>query len=181
MGDLKRRQVLQAIAALIGSTGLPDLGLAATVGAPPPLLQSHRVLLSAVADTLIPRTDSPGAVDAGVPATCMTMLTDWASANNRASILSALDVIEALAKAQTGKSFASLPAEIRHNILAAHDLASFSAETDYRKLRDLIVFLFYMSEPGATIELRYVHVPGAWIASMPLTPESRTWAGAGAF
>jgi hypothetical protein len=29
----------------------------------------------------------------------------------------------------------------------------------YYKLKDLLINLYYLSEPGATVELRYEHVP----------------------
>jgi hypothetical protein len=28
------------------------------------------------------------------------------------------------------------------------------------------------------VEVRYEHIPGAWEASIPLTPQTRAWAGA---
>jgi hypothetical protein len=48
----------------------------------------------------------------------------------------------------------------------------------YAALKDLLINLYYLSEPGATVELRYEHVPGVWEASTPITAETRAWAGA---
>ena len=63
-------------------------------------------------------------------------------------------------------------------MLKAHDAANFKADSDYTRLKELLCVLYYFSKPGATEELRYEHVPGAWEPSIPLTRATRTWAGA---
>ena len=42
--------------------------------------------------------------------------------------------------------------------------------------RRLVFALYYLSEAGATQELRYEHVPGAWEPSIPVTADTRGWA-----
>jgi gluconate 2-dehydrogenase gamma chain len=39
--------------------------------------------------------------------------------------------------------------------------------------------LYYYSEPALTHELAYEHSPGEWLPSIPVTPETRPWGGAG--
>jgi hypothetical protein len=56
-------------------------------------------------------------------------------------------------------------------------MENFAGNPDYYKLKDLLVTAYYMSEPGATQELRYEHIPGAWEPSIPLTKDTRAWAG----
>jgi len=48
-------------------------------------------LLEQVADTMIPATDTPGALDAGVPAFLRDMLANWGSHESHAQILAVLD------------------------------------------------------------------------------------------
>jgi hypothetical protein len=43
----------------------------------------------------------------------------------------------------------------------------------YAALKDLLITSYYLSEPGATVELRYEHVPGVWEASTPMTKDTR--------
>ncbi|MFM6830069.1 MAG: gluconate 2-dehydrogenase subunit 3 family protein [Novosphingobium sp.] len=133
-------------------------------------------LVTAVADTFIPRTDTPGAVDAGVPAQFAAMLAKWAAPATRTAFLARLDAIDVAARGGKGKPFAKLSAKDRLAVLKAYDAANFAAP-DYKRLRDLFLILYYNSEPGATVELRYEHAPGAFVPSIPMTAETRAWAG----
>jgi len=36
---------------------------------------------------------------------------------------------------------------------------------------------YYLSEPGATQELRYELVPGVWEPAVKMGPDTRAWAG----
>lgn len=171
-----RRETIGCLAALLGASVLPtDVLAKAAKSATGGLPASSMALLSAFADTLIPRTDTPGAVDAGVPKLFSALLADWASSNTRASVLEALQKVDVAAEPG---GFAAKPADARKAILAAHDKANFS-DPGYRRLRDLVLVLYYSSEPGATVELGYEHAPGAFEPSVPITAQTRAWAGAG--
>jgi len=171
-----RRETIGALAGLLGVAVLPAGVLAkAANAAAPGLPAATQSLLAAYADTLMPRTDTPGAVDAGVPKLFSALLADWASPQTRASILEALQQIDVAAGAG---GFAAKPANQRKTILATHDRANFAAP-GYRRLRELVLVLYYSSEPGATVELRYEHAPGAFEPSVPITAQTRAWAGAG--
>jgi hypothetical protein len=178
MIGLDRRTMLEGIGALIGLAALPAEALAAQAGKPPLLDKPTTALVTALADTLIPRNDTPGAVQAGVPAKFDSLLRDWASAPHRTAHLAALTAIDADAKARTGRPFALLPAGQRTILLKAYDASHFASDPDYARLKDLLVGLYYFSEAGASVELRYEHAPGAWEASIPLTPATRAWGGA---
>lgn len=171
---LERRDFLGALAGLLGVSALPAATLAANPAAVLPKPQLD--LVTAVADTFIPRTDTPGAADAGVPAQFAAMLANWAAPATRTSMLARLDAIDAAARGGKGKPFAKLSAKDRLAVLKDYDTAHF-AEPDYKRLRDLILILYYNSEPGATVELRYEHAPGAFVPSIPMTAQTRAWAG----
>ncbi|WP_298199605.1 gluconate 2-dehydrogenase subunit 3 family protein [Novosphingobium sp.] len=177
---LDRRSLLDAVAMLIGAAALPGhaLGAAAAAAGPSLFDRTTRDLVTAVADTLLPRTDTPGAVDADVPQTCEALLRDWASPARRAACLGVLRAIDARAVGETGAPFAALEPARRKALLAAHDTERLGRDADYTMTRDLLVALYYLSEPGATQELRYEHAPGAWEPSIPLTAQTRAWAGA---
>lgn len=245
MVPIDRRGLLQRAFLLAGATLTPAFSidvLAAVAASAPRLLDAPRfTLLSAVADTIVPRTDSPGAVDAGVPALFDGLLREWAAPAQRTELIAALDRIDGLATGgQSG--FASLAPAIRHDLLTAHDAAALKprpteeptaaslkraptvvdpnygrakqgpaegrapvsmvgvgggeaapktrsmsalmkgpavADPGYAKLKELIVVLYYYSEPALTKELRYEHAPGAWQPSIPITTDTRPWGGAG--
>lgn len=179
MMPLDRRSLLDAVAVLIGAAALPGPALGAAAAAGPSLFdRTTRDLVTAVADTLLPRTDTPGAVDAGVPQTFEALLRDWASPARRAGCLGVLRAIDAQATSETGAAFVGLTPARRKTVLAAYDAERLGRDADYTMTRDLLVALYYLSEPGATQELRYEHAPGAWEPSIPLTAQTRAWAGA---
>jgi hypothetical protein len=111
-----------------------------------------------------------------VPALFAAMLAKWASPATRTAFLARLDAIDAAAMTAKGKAFAKLPAKDRLAVLKAYDAANFPAP-DYKRMRDLFLILYYNSEPGATQELRYEHAPGAFEPSLPITRDTRAWAG----
>jgi len=171
---MERRDFLGSLAAILGVSMLPASALSAIPA--PSLPAPQMALIGAVAETYIPRTDTPGAIDAGVPALFAAMMAKWAAPATRTAFLARLDGIDAAAVAAKGKPFAKLAAKDRLSVLTAYDAANFSAP-DYRRMRDLFLILYYNSEPGATQELRYEHAPGAFEPSLPLTPATRAWAG----
>ena len=46
----------------------------------------------------------------------------------------------------------------------------------YARFKNLVFALYYLSEPGATQELRYEHTPGAWEPSIAVTSDTRGYA-----
>jgi gluconate 2-dehydrogenase gamma chain len=126
-------------------------------------------LVTFLADTILPRTDTPGAIDAGVPAYLDHLYLTWASEKTRAAHHAQLATI----KAQLA-SFGTGPAA-----LTALDAAAFAPGAkhwEYRNVKSLIATVYYVSEPGATQELQYEPVPGRWTASAPIAEIGRTWA-----
>lgn len=139
---------------------------------------SIRKLVVALSDAIIPRTDTPGAVDAKVPALFEEMLDKWASTESRNRLLDGLGEIDKTARSKTSRSFIDLNEAQRHEILTALDEDGEKQNLVFGTIKMLIVSLYYMSEPGSTVELRYDHVPGRWDPSLPVTAETRTQGGA---
>jgi len=199
--EMDRRGMLGRMAALVGATAataLSPAALAKAAAGPQRYLDATSfALLSAVADTIVPRTDTPGAVDAGVPATIDALLLNWASGERRYALAQALARIDAKARSQQGKSFADLAPDARYALLDAHDVEALAvvpaeqklsglaammagpavADRGYAKLKELIVLAYYMSEPALTQELAYEHAPGEWQPSIPVTPQTRPAGG----
>ena len=131
-------------------------------------------LLERVVDTLIPATDTPGALDAGVPGFLRQVLADWGTAQTREAMLGVLDRIEKQAWSRYGAGFLELPAERRLELLAGFDAESIGRhDASYMQFKHLVLLGYYQSEIGATQELRYELVPGAWRACLPLAEVGR--------
>jgi len=172
----RRALVLGAVFLLGGAAALTRFTRqsAAKTGAAVALSGDQFMLLEQVADTMIPSTDTPGALAAGAPAFIRDMLTDWASAATRTEIISVLEAIERQAWAQLGTAFLELSAERRLAVLKRYDEDALSRQDPaYAKFKYLVLVGYYQSEVGATEELRYELVPGAWRSCLPLTEVGR--------
>ena len=203
---LERRALLHNLALLLGTAALPAEALAAPRRgrrAPQHFLSAPQfALLSAVSDTIIPATDTPGAVAAHVPVVLDRMLGNWASPERRTALVAELAGIEQMAVAADGKSFAALTPARRKELLVARDRDglkpgptpekpknAFEAmimgppvmNPSWQRLKGLVINIYYNSEIACTQELIYEHVPGEWVPSLKVTPETRPWASAGPF
>lgn len=203
--SMDRRSLLESALLLMGVTATASFSteaFAKAAASPKPFLdQKSFTLLSAIADTIIPKTDTPGAVDAHVPAKFDALLVNWASPEHRVMLADALASIDAVAREKQGKGFAELTPDQRKELLSAHDIAGLKpvprtekltgmrammagpsvADPGYAKLKELIVLLYYYSEEALTTELVYEHVPGGWTPSVKVTPETRATGGLGMF
>jgi gluconate 2-dehydrogenase gamma chain len=196
---MERRVLMRNVALLLGAASVPTLaGCKAMTSGDGVLDGAQQKILSAIADTILPETDTPGAVAAGVPAQINAMLKSWASPETRTAISAVVDKIGKL-----GGEFAKLDAAKRTEVLTAFDKeavktnpnpdpkdkpkglaavlgsGAVAMEPAYVQLKSLIINLYYASEIAGTKELVYEHVPGKFIASLPVTPETRAFAGVG--
>jgi hypothetical protein len=175
---LDRRALLLGAVFLLGGaaalTRFTRKSARKTGAAAPALSGEQFMLLEQIADVIIPNTDTPGAVAAGVPAFIREMLAEWGSAATRAEIQSVLEAIERMAWAQFGAAFLELPPERRLAVVRRFDEDAIDRqEPAYGKFKYLVLVGYYQSEIGATEELRYELVPGAWRPCLPLTEVGR--------
>ncbi|MEY2926549.1 MAG: hypothetical protein RL367_1026 [Pseudomonadota bacterium] len=174
MVSTSRRDFIQSVLLSIGVAGaaLPGWGaLDAAARKQPRFFDPvHFALLDAVAETIMPRTDTPGARDTMVPRRIDGLMTSWASPKTRSDFTRVLDEIEASAK-----GFATLSAAKQLEVVSTYNTAK-ARDPGFGKLKALVFALYYLSEAGATKELRYQHVPGAWEPSIPVTPDTRGYA-----
>jgi gluconate 2-dehydrogenase gamma chain len=134
-------------------------------------------LLEQITEVMIPATDTPGAIDAGVPAFIRQMLDEWASAASRKEIAAVLEGVEKHAWAKFGASFVELPPERRHEVVRGFDEERVGRQDPaYAKFKYLVLVGYYQSEVGATQELRYELVPGAWRPCVPFSEIGRATA-----
>ncbi|ESQ91755.1 hypothetical protein ABAC460_05295 [Asticcacaulis sp. AC460] len=166
-----RRQVLQGLIFSLGGAAALSAFQNAEAGEKKAGFYSadELALVTFLADSVIPRTDTPGAIDAGVPAYMDHLHLTWASAKTQAEHRGQLAGIKAKLDGFGGRNV---------NALKQLDTAAFAGNDhwDYRSVKSLIATVYYLSEPGATEELHYELVPGRWIASAPIGEIGRTWA-----
>ena len=117
---MERRELLRALASAAALTALsPDKTLAAwsRVASGIPLSNdlspAHMALVRAIADTIIPRTDTPGATDVGVHKFVDVIVNEYLPETERTAGLAGLDAIDARARTESNVAFAQLSAEKR--------------------------------------------------------------------
>jgi glucoside 3-dehydrogenase (cytochrome c) hitch-hiker subunit len=140
-------------------------------------------LIAAVVDIVIPRTDTPGAIDAGVPAFIDSMFKDAYTKGDQQRYLTALAAFDQAG----GKPFLQLD-ETKRKALVAKLHAEALAQSPDAKIppaanfvlmtKKLTMLGFFMSQPGCTQVLQYVAVPGGYKADIPLSEagNGRAWA-----
>jgi gluconate 2-dehydrogenase gamma chain len=174
--NFKRRNLLLGAIVLVGG------GLALSrfpnrtgkIAAGPALSAEQFLLLGDVVDVMIPATDTPGALAAGVPAFIRQMLEEWAADSSRQEITGVLEAIEKHAWARFGAAFVELQPERRHEVVRSFDADRMSRQDPaYGKFKYLVLVGYYHSEIGATQELRYELVPGAWRGCVPFSEIGR--------
>lgn len=204
--NLQRRTLMAHIGLLLGSAAIPADAFAAPkkkakgkAAAKKFFSPSQMALVTALADTFIPATDTPGAVATKAPQLLDSLMVNWASAATKAQILGALPGIEKMALDADKKPFAALTPARRKDLLIPYDKAALKpvprkekltglaammagpafADPGYGKLKDLIITLYYTSEVAMTQEVVYEHVPGPFVPSLKITPQTRPFAGVG--
>ena len=143
----------------------------------PSLSAEQFALLEQITEVMIPTTDTPGAIAAGVPAFIRQMLDDWGSPSTRSGLAEVLEGVEKHGWAKFGAAFVELPPERRHEVVRGFDEDRVGRQDlAYAKFKYLVLVGYYHSEIGATQELRYELVPGAWRACVPFSEIGRATA-----
>jgi gluconate 2-dehydrogenase gamma chain len=199
MNDLNRRELLQRVAYLMGGaiSAPAVLGLLNGCTAkqeaswqPVFLSKEQGALVSEVAEIMIPRTDTPGAKDAGVPAFIDTMLKDVYTQEDRERYVAGLQAFDDAARTAYSKQFVELSKVQQkelvrkvHDEAVAVELAYDPPPTPLRRpfilmTKELSLLGFFTSKPGATQVLQYVAVPGSYQACVPVAQagNGKTWA-----
>lgn len=174
-----RRALLRGAILLVGGSlaGLPEELLAQAPAAERFFTAAQFATLAETADTIIPRTDTPGAKDAGVPEALDALMTNWASDERKRQFRELIDDIDRRAFAAGGKSLTGLPPAQRLELIRAYDFEKMGASDPvYGKFKELVLTLYYLSEPGATKELRYELIPGKFEPWTEMAPDARAWA-----
>lgn len=151
------------------------------------LSEDQGILVSQVAEIIIPKTDTPGAKETGVPGFIDLMLKDVYKKEDQDSYLAGLKDFDDAAKKEYGDAFIELSAEDQSTFVKKlHDEAvKAEKETTPAPKRPFILMTkeltmlgFFTSEAGATQVLQYVAVPGSYKGCIPLTEagNGKTWA-----
>ncbi len=171
-----RRELLRELIISVGGVSLlsacgdsPDL-VAAAPGGPGRFYTAEELeLVSRLAELIIPRTETPGALDVNVPGYIDGLMADWASEETRTAHRRALAEIRR--RLSAGGDFPALAEVDAARALAELDRSAFAeaaAELDgYRDFKGYVARCYFATESGAREELRWVAVPGRWDPDVP--------------
>ena len=140
--------------------------------------QRQFAMLSRIADLIIPQTDTPGALGVGVPRFIDMMFAEWASEERQSTWIAGLAEIDERARAAGMDHFAAGSKEQQVALLERLDREYFEGgreDTFFSAVKKMVIFSFYSTEIGATVELRYQPVPGDYLPCIPLDTVGRAW------
>ena len=129
--------------------------------------------IDALAELIMPATDTPGAREAGVPAFIEVMVSDWYHDDERAAFQRGLADVDARSNADFGKTFVELAEPQQTAILTGLDAEARAMPRGapwpfFSRLKDLVLFGYYTSEIGMTQELGFVFMPGRYDGAAPV-------------
>ena len=185
---IDRRSLLTGILAMVGGVAVAPIARAMQAGmdpgfkpATPYMTADQRALTAAVSERIIPTTDTPGAIAAEVPAFIEMMLAEWYWQSERDMVMSGLTAIDAAAQKSHGKPFAAATPEQQDAILtlaqnqAVHQTLPDVPADSFEHLRQLVIFGYYSSEIGCTVERVYLPVPGRYDGAYPYSEVNRVF------
>jgi len=152
-------------------------------------LQNHRALVSALAETIIPTTDTPGAKDADVGDFIIMMVRDCTDRKNQNKFINGLKNLQDYSQSQFNHPFETCATNQQESILTHFEKKASSSggiiekiqnrylgKSFFTILKEYTVEGYCTSEPGATRALALVAVPGSFRGCIPKLPGQRAWA-----
>lgn len=196
---MNRRELLQCAALLVSGASASRLGLAMTdeqwtyLATAPDytdrkvdyLTPARRRIIAAMAEVIIPQTNTPGAIAAGVPRYIELMVADWFNEQERAIFDAGLAAIESDIPEQYGAAFEQLSHPQQLQVMES--LEEQAGDSDWYRLgnvqrdfisdapficqlKELTIWGFFTSEIGMTQVLRYDPMPMRFDGDTPLGP-----------
>jgi hypothetical protein len=177
---ITRRELLVASFSVVGLSNLVPLLLCDTVRAAEKssLTESQLALLGAVAETIIPATDTPGALGAGVLDFLDMIVGRWLHEEERERFLRGLAEFDTTVRRARGRPFTALSSQEQLTLLT-HMAAEETEQATNRppgtgpfiaQMKALTIFGYYTSESGAAEELQFNLIPGRYEPCSHLVP-----------
>jgi hypothetical protein len=181
---LTRREAIQRAALLLGAAITPSIlqgvlhAQVPAAGAKPQFLTAAQFATAgALAERILPRTDTPGALDVGVPAFIDVIVGKYLGEPERRKLTAGLADVEARSTAAHRAAFAKLTAAQQDALLTK--LAADSQDkpgTFFQQIRELTILGYFTSEPVAKNITHYDPIPGRFEGCIPLTETGgRAW------
>lgn len=186
---IDRRTAMAGVAAMFGTALFAPIARAAGVapaagipviseGAPSVAVftPAQRALMTALSERILPTTDTPGAIAAGVPAFIEKLLADWARPEDRVPIVAGLDAIAARSLQDYKVAAAqATPVQLDALLTLAMDDRIPAGKAFFTAFRQLVITGYYTSEIGMTQEREYLPVPGEYNGAFPYSQVNKVY------
>ncbi|RFS26452.1 gluconate 2-dehydrogenase subunit 3 family protein [Chitinophaga silvatica] len=190
---MQRREAIRNVAILLGTAISASTlsALESCTGSAPKNYDLHKpetkALLAEIAETILPKTNTPGAKDAKVEEFIIVMMNDCYKKEDQQNFLDGLKKIDDASRKEFKAGFMDITPEQRTQLLTKIE----QTRVDYNKrkdkkegdpthyfqyLKELTLLGYFTSEPGATKALRYVAIPGKYEGCIPYTKGEKAWA-----
>ncbi|GAB5379305.1 MAG: hypothetical protein Alis3KO_12920 [Aliiglaciecola sp.] len=135
-------------------------------------------VLRELCETVLPRTDTPGAADVDCHGFIDHQLSQCHSKQQQQSVRELINTVEGRAQTLKVSSYTKMTPQQKTDLLVkieSRDGFSETLHTDFKFLKGLILFGYFTSEIGATQVLNYQAVPGGYKGSVPVTAETKVY------
>ncbi len=191
---MNRRDALGRVALLLGGTVVgAELFLSGCKNAPDKNIGAGGTNFSnddiayfdEIAETILPATDTPGAKEAKVGAFWATIVKDCYTEADQKVFLDGMKKLNDACQQKNSKSYMESTPEQRHDLLVAldkeqKDYMAAKKKDDpshyFRMMKELTLWGYFTSEPGATKALRYVQIPGKYVGCIDYKKGDKAWA-----
>jgi Gluconate 2-dehydrogenase subunit 3 len=136
-----------------------------------PFRTDERALIAAIADGILPRTDTPGALDVGAPAFVEVIVMEWMTPEDRTAFRAGLAALDTRARAAYGLPWPALDPVQRDGELAWAEQpldANHPAKATYRRLKGLLLHGYFTSDRVRREVLKVNITPGHFHGNVPV-------------
>lgn len=187
---MERRELLKMIALATGTVFIGgDLLLSGCTNGPslggPSFSDDDISFLDDVAETILPRTSTPGAKEAGVGRFMTVMVNDCYTKADQKVFHEGIGKLNDASKEAYKTGFQSATPEQRTELLTKLDGEAKAYNSSkkpedanhyFTQMKQLTLFSFFTSKVGATEVLRHVAIPGRYDGAFPYKKGDRAWA-----
>lgn len=188
---MDRREAISRVALLLGGTVIgADLFLSgckagSSVNTEDLFNKETQAFLNEVADTILPRTETPGAKDANVGNFMAVMVRDCYEDEDQKVFRKGVSQLNEASDKKFKLGFMEATPEQRTQLLTELD----KEQAEYKKtktkeapnhyftmIKQLTLLGYFTSEAGCTKALRYLPVPGKYVGDYPYKRGDKAWA-----
>lgn len=151
--------------------------------------EHHKELITALAETIIPATDTPGAREAGVGDYIIIMIRDCTDRMSMNKFIDGLKELQHHCQSRFSKPYEQCSAADRQTVLQHFEEKArpfnnlvgkaenmFLGSPFFTTLKKYTVQGYCTSEAGATRGLAYLYIPGSLHGCTPMQPGQKAWA-----